>query len=569
MSEMSIPRTFGPSIEPPVTKGTLSELDVSKIVNNPKLRHDINFDPELHFKPNLDGDKGRRKSQKADYFWETIKEQQLQAFLYDRDQFEKELGSEDWNLPATLRAIEGILQTLLPSIHCGTIEEAFNVNALRQQFQRVADLAKLRLWLSQLLKCHCAPKRDNWIDQLFTQLSEGDYQKDAGVWIDGMQDLVELLEAMKLDIVNHQLRHIRSFMVEDIVHSELNILVRGSGLRRRLDIAGARAWHPRDNNVPEEPPAGTSRHVPVALPPSLRKPERLAWKYLRGFINMYAPFSMACSVASFFGSASASEATVSVAKPTEGKLQAPTSFQIYFEDLLANFASAQAGPILAHSIWALALIGCYVAIKRANRASERPASLAALILVSEVTSIFGGFKYRLVPDSPGEYESEMTDTALTIAMLFNGALTTIYMKSTLDKFRLGRLHTGLILIIGALCAYISAASALWLLDDVKGRYGNKTALFLTLVTPWTAFIGYMYLSALADTPLGMRLDEGRYTEGLTAFVRCLFRGGEMGGRTARKNNGRNRGRNRGRGQKRNVSAGEVRESGGPCNDYRC
>ncbi|KAK4188836.1 hypothetical protein QBC35DRAFT_183692 [Podospora australis] len=42
-------------LEPPVTKTTLSELDVTKIMYIPKLRHDINFDPELHFRPNIDG----------------------------------------------------------------------------------------------------------------------------------------------------------------------------------------------------------------------------------------------------------------------------------------------------------------------------------------------------------------------------------------------------------------------------------------------------------------------------------------------------------------------------------
>ena len=50
------------SVEPPVTKGTLSELDTNKIVNNPKLRHDINFDPDLHFRLNLDGEGGRKKT---------------------------------------------------------------------------------------------------------------------------------------------------------------------------------------------------------------------------------------------------------------------------------------------------------------------------------------------------------------------------------------------------------------------------------------------------------------------------------------------------------------------------
>jgi len=75
------------TLEPPVTKGTLSELDVNKIVHNPKLRHDINFDPDLHFRPNLDGEKGRRKTQKANHFWETMRSQ-LREYIVNKEQFE-------------------------------------------------------------------------------------------------------------------------------------------------------------------------------------------------------------------------------------------------------------------------------------------------------------------------------------------------------------------------------------------------------------------------------------------------------------------------------------------------
>jgi T-complex protein 11 len=72
--------SFCSSPDPPITKATLSELDVPRIVFNPKLRHDVNFDPDLHFRPNLDGDSGRRKAQKATEFWDTF-QTQLQSFM--------------------------------------------------------------------------------------------------------------------------------------------------------------------------------------------------------------------------------------------------------------------------------------------------------------------------------------------------------------------------------------------------------------------------------------------------------------------------------------------------------
>jgi hypothetical protein len=181
-----------------VTKATLSELDVNKIVHNPKLRHDINFDPDLHFRPNLDGEKGRRKKQKADDFWDTMRSQ-LRSYLMDREGFEKELGDAEWCLPATLKAIRGILETLVPQRDRASVEETFNVDLLMQQFRKgVANLVKLAMWLSQLLKCHCAPMRDDWVDDMVTQLSNGDRNRDVGQLVDGMLSLLAVLEAMKL-----------------------------------------------------------------------------------------------------------------------------------------------------------------------------------------------------------------------------------------------------------------------------------------------------------------------------------------------------------------------------------
>jgi hypothetical protein len=187
-----------PTFQPPVTKNTLSELDVNKIVHNPKLRHDINFDPDLHFRPNLDGEKGRRKKQKQDDFWNTMRSQ-LQSFLLDREGFERELGDVEWCLPATLKAIRGILETLVPQRDRASVEETFNIDLLMQQFRKgVADLVKLATWLSQLLKRHCAPMRDDWVDDMVIQLSNGDKNGDVSQLVDGMFSLLAVLEAMKL-----------------------------------------------------------------------------------------------------------------------------------------------------------------------------------------------------------------------------------------------------------------------------------------------------------------------------------------------------------------------------------
>ncbi|CZT45137.1 related to SOK1 protein [Rhynchosporium secalis] len=247
------------SIEPPVTKGTLNELDVIKIVNNPKLRHDVNFDPELHFRPNLDGEKGRRKTEKANYFWYTMTGQ-LQAFLTNRDQFERELGDSEWCLPATLNAIRGILGSLVPAQDQDSVGEMFNVELLMQQFRMgVADLGKLALWLSNLLKSHCAPMRDNWIDDMVRKLSEGGRTGEAGMLVAGMKNLLGILEAMKLDIANHQIRCLRPLLLNDAVHFEQRFFMKKIALGR-VDITGAHAWYREATALPGTASGSTTTH---------------------------------------------------------------------------------------------------------------------------------------------------------------------------------------------------------------------------------------------------------------------------------------------------------------------
>ncbi|TFB04925.1 Protein SOK1 [Trichoderma ghanense] len=230
-------------LEPPVTRSTLSELDVSKIIHNPKLRHDINFDPELHFRPNLDGEKGRRKQDKANQFWRTLK-QELSEFIMDRPTFVYKHGdSDEWTLPILLRAVKDIIQTLVPQRDRQFLDEGLNVELLMQQFHKgVADLEKLALWLSRVLKSHCAPMRDEWVDTMYNQLSNGNRNMDLDELVTGMRSLLSVLEAMKLDVANHQIRCLRPVLIEDTTHFEQKFFIKrmDSG---KTDITMARQWY--------------------------------------------------------------------------------------------------------------------------------------------------------------------------------------------------------------------------------------------------------------------------------------------------------------------------------------
>ncbi|KAH7321194.1 T-complex protein 11-domain-containing protein [Stachybotrys elegans] len=232
-----------PRAEPPVTRATLSELDVAKIIHNPKLRHDINFDPELHFRPNLDGEKGRKKQERANQYWNTLKDELIQ-FVTDRPGFyEKHGESDEWSLPALLKSVKDIIQTLVPQRDRQFLDEGLNVELLMQQFHRgVADLEKLATWLSRVLKSHCAPMRDEWVDTMYSQLSNGNAQGDMDMLVTGMRSLLSVLEAMKLDVANHQIRCLRPVLIEDTTHFEQKFFYRKIQ-SRKLDVSQAAHWY--------------------------------------------------------------------------------------------------------------------------------------------------------------------------------------------------------------------------------------------------------------------------------------------------------------------------------------
>ncbi|KAK7928828.1 T-complex protein 11 [Apiospora marii] len=157
---------------PPVTKAKLSELDIDRIPNNHRLRHDLNFDRDLQLRPNWDGEKGRKKQAKADEFWANLSDQ-LHEFITAPASSQQRLGMDrDWCLPALLKEVKEILPTLVPSQDRVYLDEGFNVELIMQQFYKgTVDLEKLASWLSSVLKTYCAPGRDMSVDEMYNKLA--------------------------------------------------------------------------------------------------------------------------------------------------------------------------------------------------------------------------------------------------------------------------------------------------------------------------------------------------------------------------------------------------------------
>jgi T-complex protein 11 len=200
---------------PPVTKETLSELDLERIMQNVYLRMDANFEPELHFLPDLGGEKGRQKRIMADDYWEALS---IEIMIYTYANMNRSQAGEieivhvpdlvamakDDNLfqprlPVMFETLHGILMTLVPDRDHASVSQNLDISHLMQQVHKgVLDLVSLSKWLADLLKTHCAPMRDQLADEMAAEIGSGSTHADAAKVISGLRKLFKILELMKL-----------------------------------------------------------------------------------------------------------------------------------------------------------------------------------------------------------------------------------------------------------------------------------------------------------------------------------------------------------------------------------
>ncbi|KAI5264305.1 hypothetical protein E4T47_08821 [Aureobasidium subglaciale] len=245
---------------PPVTQDSLCELDVGRIINNPKLRHDVNFDRELHFRPNLDGSRGKLKLKSADEYWKALlAELVIYKAVGERlrecksaDELEYYtfmIKANQMRLPGVFSTIYEILKTLVPDRDQAIVAERLDVDMIMQQICKgVFNLLDLAQWLASILKAHCAPMRDDWIDSMLEQTTRGVDQEDQNAIVIGLRQTLAILEAMKLDVANHQIRHLRSLLIDDTVNFQQKYHLHKIAANR-FKLESARSWFKQEESL--------------------------------------------------------------------------------------------------------------------------------------------------------------------------------------------------------------------------------------------------------------------------------------------------------------------------------
>ena len=151
---------------PPINYDTLKELSVNHIFKSLQLRHDLLLDPNLCFRPNLDGPSGRDKMRKAERYWKRVDRAFKQA-LQDTNETRYDF------LRDILNELAGILVSLIRpfdlSPACNTslvwhwpahttedhIHDALDADLIIQQLKRKLPIDNQVLWLSHLLDTLC------------------------------------------------------------------------------------------------------------------------------------------------------------------------------------------------------------------------------------------------------------------------------------------------------------------------------------------------------------------------------------------------------------------------------
>ncbi|GAV46617.1 hypothetical protein ZYGR_0A02100 [Zygosaccharomyces rouxii] len=233
----------GPLPLPPINLQCLKEIDLQEIVKNPQLRHDIIFDPLLQFRPNLDGERGLKKKQLSDRYWRDVENevyvysQKPQVFQYDHTR-----------LVPLFDTLREVLLTIVPQREAHVIHNVLDTELNVQELLRGSlIMTNLSEWLAQLFKHHCAPMRDAWVDRMSAKFKEAEQESSLSKLIEGLRLVFQILEAMKLDIANHQIRILRPALLSNSVEFEKQYF-QSLMNSDRVDLKSSLLWFNRKFN---------------------------------------------------------------------------------------------------------------------------------------------------------------------------------------------------------------------------------------------------------------------------------------------------------------------------------
>lgn len=226
----------------------MHEIDLQEVLKNPQLRHDILFDPQLQFRPNLDGERGKRKKAQSDAYWNMIKIETINLMSCPDSCHYLNLNSP---IIIMFQSLKNILISLIPSKDISSIDEILDDHLLIQQLNsKCFDFISFSNWICSIFKLHCAPMRDIWVDELnslFIKACNDPNNINIDHLVEGFKTLFLILEAMKLDVANHQIRILRPLLCSSAVSFEKEYF-KNAIKRNKINFTSSFIWFKKNAN---------------------------------------------------------------------------------------------------------------------------------------------------------------------------------------------------------------------------------------------------------------------------------------------------------------------------------
>lgn len=204
------------SLDPPITRAVLSELDVPRLEHNLVLRHHLNFDPEIEFRVETNGPQAEERRGRSCQYWLVLAieialwlgHSQRMTGSYSGRPLNVSLprpGTRSFPQVATLRlprlfgAVQDILKQLMPSEEWPVIDAALDLRLLIQQLEHgVCDFVALSEWLGNYLRRFCSPTHHRLLHTMTSAIRLGVENSGTDGIVDGLIALFEILQGIKL-----------------------------------------------------------------------------------------------------------------------------------------------------------------------------------------------------------------------------------------------------------------------------------------------------------------------------------------------------------------------------------
>ncbi|RVX69322.1 hypothetical protein B0A52_06916 [Exophiala mesophila] len=282
---------------PIINKDTLHAIDLDEIEKNIKLRIDINFDHHINFSPS-GGRNAEDKQMVSAEYWEALAAELKilcqHNIMAKCDECEERLKLGETTqyhfrprLEKFLVTLKELLMTMTQYHEWDQICHYLDVSLRMQEASHgMLDASWLGQWLSRLLIRHCAPVRDAMAREMARTIDEGMEKGDFFIITDGIRQLFELLEVMKLDVANNSLRRKRYSLIDDTVKFQRGYF-RNRMEAGRIMVRSSRLWFqmaterhescPQYPLQPRSPPLAALVHglVSIAAKPNFSIPESL------------------------------------------------------------------------------------------------------------------------------------------------------------------------------------------------------------------------------------------------------------------------------------------------------